>query len=364
MFPEAVAAALNDPQQRQRNVETDSVSTSGSEAGAAGGSDEQQDDDNSRDAEMPEDLHPPPETNANLNSEASGAVPQPPTDVNPASNTNFEPVSTPQHDTEMPDATTARSAPAEPVIAEQLSSDAMVVASTQPDGVLPVEGVASPVETRAVTPISVPTPQPEADTVAILLDSAAAEFVPPVEVEPHSFSEVVVVATDNSQVPEGSPPTSDSASGTAVTSTSGSELVSSIPPSNSIQGSTDSTPADAAQRDPSNPDMSTNANTSTSTTATNPTSRSRAVNLHLSKMCRGCALEVFYWGAKQWWIKERANAHTEGTLPRAARERKDCPEMFQYVKKEGEQGDGELVVMICPQEDDHCEWTFRPVHVY
>jgi hypothetical protein len=58
MFPEAVAAALNDSQQRQRNVETDSASTSGSEAGAAGGSDEQQDDDNPRDAEMPEEPHP------------------------------------------------------------------------------------------------------------------------------------------------------------------------------------------------------------------------------------------------------------------------------------------------------------------
>jgi hypothetical protein len=359
MFPEAVAAALNDPQQRQRNVETDSASTSGSEAGAAGGSDEQQDDDNSRDAEMPEGLHPPPETNANLNSEASEAVPQPPTDTNPASNTNPEPVSTPQHDTEMPDAATAQSAPAEPVIAEQLPS---VVASTQPDGVLAVEGVTSTVETGAITPISVPTPQPEVDTMAILLDSAAAEFVPPVEVEPHSISQVAVVAADNGQVPEGSPPTSDSASGTAVTSTSGSELVSSIPPSNSNEGSTDSSPADAAQRDPSNPDISPNANTSAN--ATNPTSRPRAVNLHLSKICRGCALEVFYWGAKQWWIKERANAHTEGTLPRAARERKDCPDMFQYVKKEGEEGDGELDVRICPQEDDHCESTFRPVHVY
>ena len=50
VFPVAVAAALNDTQQRPRNVETDSASTSGSEAGAAGGSDEQQDDDNSRDA--------------------------------------------------------------------------------------------------------------------------------------------------------------------------------------------------------------------------------------------------------------------------------------------------------------------------
>ena len=348
MFPEAVAAALSDPQQRQRNVETDSASTSGSEAGAAGGSDEQQDDDNSRDAEMPEEPHPPPEIHANANSEASEVPNQSPTDANTASNTNPEPMPTPQHDTEMPDAVTA---PVEPVIAEQPASDAVVVASTSVDSILATEGVTSPVETRAITPISVPTPQPEVDTLAILLDSAAAEFVPPVEVDPSSVSQIPFVATDNSQGPEASPPTSDSASGTAVTSTS--ELISSIPPSNSNEGSTDSSPTDVAQRDASNPDMSPNTNTSAS--AANPTGRPRAVNLHLSKICRTCALEVFYWGAKQWWIKERANAHTEGTLPRAARERKDCPDMFRYVKKEGEEGEGELVFLICPQEDDHCE---------
>jgi len=355
MFPEAVAAALNDSQQRQRNVETDSASTSGSEAGAAGGSDEQQDDDNSRDAEMPEDPHPPPETNTNANSEASEAVPQPPTDANPAPNTNPEPLSTPQHDIEMPDAAPAQSASAEPAIAEQPSSDAVAVASTLVDAILVAEGVTSPVETRVVTPMSVPTPQPELDTIAILLDSAAAEFVPPVEVEPTPVPQVAPIATDNGQEPEGSPPTSDSASATAGTSTSGSEPISLIPPSNSNEGSTNSSPADAAQRDTSNPDMSSNANTSASANAASFTSRPRAVNLHLSKICRACALEVFYWGVKQWWIKERANAHTEGTLPRAVRERKDCPDMFQYVKKEGEGGDEELIVGICPLEDDHCE---------
>ena len=349
MFPEAVAAALNDSQQRQRNVETDSASTSGSEAGAAGGSDEQQDDDNSRDAEMPEEPHRPPDTNTIPNSDT---LPQPPASANPASNSNTEPVTTPPNDIEMPDAPPAQSAPAEPVIPEH-PEDAIAAASALVDAILAVDGISSPVETRAITPISVPTPQPEVDHIAILLDSAAAEFVPPVEVEPISVPPAVPVATDNSQGPEGSPSTSDSASGTAVTSASGSESVPSIPPSNSNEGSTDSSPSSAAQGEPSNPDTNSNANTSAN--PANPSSRPRAVNLHLSKICRACALEVFYWGAKQWWIKERANAHTEGTLPRAVRERKDCPDMFQYVKKEGEEGDGELVVGICPQEDDHCE---------
>lgn len=350
LFPEAVAAALDDSQPRQRNVETDSASTSGSEAGAAGGSDEHQDDDNPRDAEMPGEPHPPPDTNA---VPSSDAVSRPPTDANPASNPNPEPVPTPQHDTEMSDAAPAQSAPAEPVAAEHPSSDAMAVASALVDAILGAESVASPVETRAITPISVPTPQPEVDTIAILLDSAAAEFVPPVEVEPPSGPPVPPVATDNSQEPEGSPSTSDSASGTAVTSISGSESVPSIPPSNSNEGSTSSSPADAAQGDVPNANANANANTSAGTT--NPSGRPRAANLHLSKICRWCALEVFYWGARQWWVKERANAHTEGTLPRTVRERKDCPDMFQYVKKEGEEGDGELVVGICPQEDDHCE---------
>jgi hypothetical protein len=251
----------------------------------------------------------------------------------------------------MPDAAPAQSAPAEPVVPEQ-PSDAIVAASALVDAILAADGITSPVETRAITPISVPTPQPEVDNMAILLDSAAAEFVPPVEVESTLVPLTVPVAADNSQEPEGSPSTSDSASGTAVTSTSGSESVPSIPPSNSNEGSTDSSPGGAAQGDGdvSNPDTDPNANTSA-----NSSSRPRAVNLHLSKICRACALEVFYWGVKQWWIKERANAHTEGTLPRTVRDRKDCPDMFQYVKKEGEEGDGELVTGICPQEDDHCE---------
>jgi hypothetical protein len=353
MFPEAVAAATSDSQQRQRNVETDSASTSGSEAGAAGGSDEQQDDENSRDAEMPEDPHPPPGTNASANSDA---VPEPSTEANPAPNPNTDAVPTSQHDTDMLGAAPAQSAPAEPVLAEQPSSDAMAVASAFLDAILATDGATSPAaaETRAITPISVPTPQPEVDNTSTLLDSAAAEFVPPVEVDPLSIPPIAPITTDNGQAEaEGSPSTSDSASGTAVTSTNGNESVPSIPPSSSNEGSTNSSPAAAAQGDTANPDASTNANTSTN--ATNVSSRPRALNLHLSKICRTCALEVFYWGAKQWWVKERARAHTERTLPPPVRERKDCPEMFKYIKKEGEEGDGELVVGICLQEDDHCE---------
>ena len=263
----------------------------------------------------------------------------------------------------MPDAAPAQSVPAEPVITEQPSSDAIAVASALVDAVLAADSAPSPAETRAITPISVPTPQPEVDTMAILLDAAAAEFVPPVEVEP-SIAPAVPVATDNGPEPEGSLSTSDSASGTAVTSASSNESVPSIPPSNnSNEGSSDSSPAAAAPGDAANPTTSPDANTSTNAAAANPSVRPR-VNVHLSKICRACALDVFYWGAKQWWIKGRANAHTEGTLPRAVRERKDCPEMFQYVKKEGEEGDGELIIGVCPQEDDHCESTCRPVHVY
>ena len=358
MFPAAVAAALNDTQQRQRNVETDSASTSGSEAGAAGGSDEQQDDDNSRDAEMPEVPHRLPDTSTNPTSDAL-TVPQLPTSAPPASNSNPEQVPTPLHDTEMPDAAPSQSAPADLVIPEHVA-DAIAAASALVDAILATDDGTSPVETRAITPISVPTPQLEVDNVSILLDSAAAEFVLPFEVEPISVPPAPHVATDNSQEPEGSPSTSDSASGTAVTSISGSESVPSIPPSNSNEGPTDLSPTGAAQEGASIPDANSGANSSASANAANPSSRPRAVNLHLSKICRACALEVFYWGAKQWWIKERANAHTEGTLPRVVRERKDCPEMFQYVKKEGEEGDGELVVGICPQEDDHCESKIDP----
>ncbi|KAG8752740.1 hypothetical protein FRC14_006744 [Serendipita sp. 396] len=45
---------------------------------------------------------------------------------------------------------------------------------------------------------------------------------------------------------------------------------------------------------------------------------------HLSKICRKCAAEVFFWGARDWWIKERAKAVASNELAEDIRKRKDC----------------------------------------
>jgi hypothetical protein len=80
----------------------------------------------------------------------------------------------------------------------------------------------------------------------------------------------------------------------------------------------------------SNPNESTRANAN----ATSSSAPSRSRGPHLNKICRTCAAEVFFWGARAWWIKERAKAIESGELPENVRSRKDCPELGRCEKED------------------------------
>ncbi|KAG8801310.1 hypothetical protein FRC17_006677 [Serendipita sp. 399] len=49
-----------------------------------------------------------------------------------------------------------------------------------------------------------------------------------------------------------------------------------------------------------------------------------ATSSYLNKICRKCAADVFFWGARDWWIKERAKAVASNELAEEVRKRKDC----------------------------------------
>lgn len=40
------------------------------------------------------------------------------------------------------------------------------------------------------------------------------------------------------------------------------------------------------------------------------------------RICRLCAVEVFLWGLKDWWVRERRKGYVEPSVVN----RKDCPE--------------------------------------
>jgi hypothetical protein len=67
--------------------------------------------------------------------------------------------------------------------------------------------------------------------------------------------------------------------------------------------------------------------------ATSPSNR-----LRLNKICRNCSASVFFWGARNWWITERAKAVLTNELPEEVRKRKDCETLG-----------------TCDQELDNCE---------
>lgn len=55
---------------------------------------------------------------------------------------------------------------------------------------------------------------------------------------------------------------------------------------------------------------------------------------HLHRICRTCAAEVFMWGARAWWIKERARALANGELAENVKSRKDCPNLGSCDKED------------------------------
>jgi len=53
-----------------------------------------------------------------------------------------------------------------------------------------------------------------------------------------------------------------------------------------------------------------------------------------NKACRLCAAEIFLWGLKDWWIKERMKGFLEETIVK----RKDCPDFNQCTRQRDDPG--------------------------
>lgn len=50
-----------------------------------------------------------------------------------------------------------------------------------------------------------------------------------------------------------------------------------------------------------------------------------------NKACRMCATEIFLWGLKEWWLRERAKGFLE-------EKRKDCPEAATCTRHRDDMG--------------------------
>lgn len=59
-----------------------------------------------------------------------------------------------------------------------------------------------------------------------------------------------------------------------------------------------------------------------------------SANTPRNKACRMCAAEIFLWGLKEWWIRERR----KGLLEESILKRKDCPEAGRCVRQKDDLG--------------------------
>jgi hypothetical protein len=163
---------------------------------------------------------------------------------------------------------------------------------------------------RSPTPILVPEPVPTPPVPEAALDALPVEVQPPSETivvppipETGTPEQVVIVSSRNNNNSGENDPTEDEESS--------SDRSISPPPT-------------------SNPNESTQTNTSNAASSTSRRNRGP----HLNKICRTCAAEVFFWGARAWWIKERAKAVESGELPENVRSRKNCPELGRCDKED------------------------------
>jgi hypothetical protein len=163
---------------------------------------------------------------------------------------------------------------------------------------------------RSPTPILVPEPEPTPPVPEATLDALPVEVQQPSEtiiVPPNTETgapeQVVVVSSGNNNSGENDPTEDEE---------SASDRSISPPPT-------------------SNPNESTQTNTSIAALSS-PSRRNRGP--HLNKICRTCAAEVFFWGARAWWIKERAKAAESGELAENVKSRKDCPELGRCDKED------------------------------
>ena len=165
---------------------------------------------------------------------------------------------------------------------------------------------------RSPTPILVPEPGPSPPPIPeAILDALPVEVQQPPEtiiVPPNTETatpeQVVIISSGNNNTAGENDPTEDE--------DSASDRSISPPPT-------------------SNPNDSTQANAGNTAS---PSSPRRNRGPHLNKICRTCAAEVFFWGARAWWIKERAKAVESGELPENVRSRKECPELGRCDKED------------------------------
>lgn len=53
-----------------------------------------------------------------------------------------------------------------------------------------------------------------------------------------------------------------------------------------------------------------------------------------TKACRLCAAEIFLWGLREWWVRERK----KGFLEQSVMSRKDCPDAGRCVRQKNDLG--------------------------
>lgn len=53
-----------------------------------------------------------------------------------------------------------------------------------------------------------------------------------------------------------------------------------------------------------------------------------------TRICRLCAAEIFFWGLKDWWIRERK----KGFVEERVMNRKDCPDGRMCNKQQADHG--------------------------
>ncbi|KAF4617933.1 hypothetical protein D9613_006028 [Agrocybe pediades] len=70
-----------------------------------------------------------------------------------------------------------------------------------------------------------------------------------------------------------------------------------------------------------------------------------------SKACRMCAAEIFLWGLKEWWVRERK----KGFLEERYANRKDCPQGEQCTKQKHDLGHAKEFNHVFPSTPDDQE---------
>lgn len=61
-----------------------------------------------------------------------------------------------------------------------------------------------------------------------------------------------------------------------------------------------------------------------------------------SRACRMCAAEIFLWGLKEWWVRERQ----KGFLEECYANRKDCPDAEQCARQKNDLGTRSFIIPI------------------